>query len=301
MRFKIFLPRQIVFFVSEKITKFYEIKYKFDGDLYIKEKESLNSSNFILIIDSSIPFRRNFQFSIKQKIIKEFVLASAAGLFPFSLDEYECCLGAKGEDSYIFALKNVDYEKIVSVIGLPMATLISDADEYKITNALKMWMSNKNVYAINSSVFPLDIEKLLSAALSLFLVGLITSSWISWNYYFNKNNEVVMEQSKQLRDKAEPLFRKRMVIAHMQAFHKAMDKLNESTPDGTLAMMLSSINSLPDNCYIEKIEFEDDKVVISGWGTVPTTWFSTYSIPESNYQINDLPKLDQFTFWFEKK
>lgn len=298
MAMRFFLPRQLVFWSSDRQPSYYAVRFRWDGGFSLTEQNSLVEGRpFVLLLDSALPFRRNFQFSIQQRVKREFILASAAGLFPFALDDYACSLGAKDSESYLFALKNSDYDAIVAVVGQPAAVLVSDFNESAMMSAVQSWLNNRSVYALNSPLLPVDPAKLLSGILVAFAFLMMVSAWGAWSSYFQGNEELMQQQALQITKKAEPLLHKRMVVSHMQSAYKAVDKLAESSPEELIRQLMPMLEALPADCYVEKIQFENGRLEIEGWGTIPAAWFVEHGIPDKNYRLDDLPKTDRFTFW----
>ena len=298
MLLRFFLPRQVVFFKNDQQIFYYAIHFRWDGGFSLRERSGLIPKiPFILMLDSSLPYRRNFQFSIQQRVKKEFILASAAGLFPFALDEYLCSLGRKDAESYIFALKHCDYDAITLSIGQPAAVLVSDYNNLAMQSAIQFWLNNKAIYALKTSLIPIDPPKFLAGILSTVLLVLMNLTWHVWGEYTQENAILIQKQAAEIKIKADPLLHKRMVIAHMHSVNNALKKLSEYNSESLLRRLMPLLEALPENCFVENIQFENGKIEVIGWGSIPPTWFSRQGISEEGYQLNDLPKIDQFKFW----
>lgn len=296
MRF--FLPTQVVFFESDQSLRYYAFRFRWDGGFTLCEKHSLSVGKpFVLLLDSALPFRRNFQFSITQRIKREFILASAAGLFPFALDDYVCSLGTKDAESYLFAIKNSDYEAIIAAVGQPAAVLVSDSNESAMMSAVQSWMNDKSVYALHSHYLPINPAKLLSGVLitATFIATML--AWGAWSNYFQGNVELIQQQAADVTKKAEPLLHKRMALSHMLSAYKAFDKLTDQRSEKLLRLLMPMLGVLPPECYVEKVQFENGRLEVYGWGTIPVSWFVERGISEKNYRLDALPNMDRFMFF----
>lgn len=296
MRF--FLPRQLVFWGVDQQPTYFAVRFCWDGGFsLVRQKSLIIGKPFVLLLDSALPFRRNFQFSIQQRVKREFILASAAGLFPFALDDYVCSLGVKDSKSYLFALKKCDYDAIVALVGQPAAVLVSDFDELAMVLAMKSWLNNRSVYALTNLLLPVDSAKLLTGILITIGLLVMILSWSAWMSHFQDNEELMRQQAIQITKKAEPLLHKRMVVSHMQSVYKAVDKLTENSSEKLLRQLMPFLEALPVGCYVEKIQFDNGRLEVVGWGNIPAAWFIDHGFSDKDYEVEDFPKINRFIFW----
>jgi|GEM_PF-6148946 len=299
MRF--FIPRQLIYYSKDSGLFFYTIRHAWDGSFSIQACEHLKSEQpFILLLDSDIPFRRRFQFTIKQRLQKEFVLASAAGLFPFALDDMLCCLGRKNAESYIFALRQADFDEILTdkgLSGIPQAVLVSDFSDAAIESSVTAWLANRSVYAFDNKRFPLNVRYFVTVAVSVLIIFETLADWFLWDDYFSENKQLKQQQAQQIMAKAKPLLHKQLAISHFYAFFSAMEQLSSLDVDRLLAKMLPVLDKLPKGSFVEEIKYEENRLAVNGWGNISSDWFIQHGINEKDFEVVELPKENRFTFY----
>jgi hypothetical protein len=290
-----FLSKQIVFVDQNKQQYFFVARFRWDGLFDVTESDKFDErKDFILVLDSKVPYRRKFKFDNKKQVNRATLMAASEGAFPFDMDEFYVALGVQNQERYVFAL-NKEFLATLAVPENYKAVLVSDADNNAIKQALMEWMSKGNGYDfLGGQSFFKPFRWLL---LAICLLVVLTFSGAYWTWSLHSFNEARFNkgQIERLREQALPLLKKQMMLSHMKAALGAFHELSQMKAPLAIGVLGSILDKIPKGVNIVEIKFKDDLLEISGWGkNIQKEWLDKLDIKFKEVVINELPERDHF-------
>lgn len=294
-------PRWALYVGKDGKKKFFRLSYRWDGALKIKPHSSeVIPKKYILILDTSLLFRRVFRIPEKRQLARSVLLASAADAFPFDLDNGRFALGEKGGATYIFGCMQSKFDQLIGGNDSARAVLVSAGSEQgAILTALRQWLkwgALRDFLARPRPILP-------GVILTFLLVGILSGmAAYAVSVWMEKERELAHHQRAyiaKLRMAAEPLMQKRKTVTHMIEAEKALAGIALMPGGQATAKLNDVLISIPKGSRIDKITFEESKLEILGWGEDPQQWLKLPLLKMATIEYIEYPKENRFKLLFD--
>lgn len=289
------LPRDVVYLDPDSNPHPHVVRYRWDGALDVVPGGSENSSEFVLVLDPGLPFRRRFRMPAAGRFARHGLSDLASELFPFSRDASHYALGEVEREPYVFALPDGQLRELSGRFSrAPQAVLVGRGQPRDLRHALSLWVGQGRAFDFLNRPRPIPRSLLLSLLLAGALLG--AAVWASGdlmqtfaNYRDTKNARIA-----KLKSEAELLARRRVSIAHMNAAYAAVNGLFESGGGRMHTLLESLVNGLPDDIELRSVVFDGESLKVSGWSKSGVGWTEDIAGEVTVVEHDKLPERDRF-------
>lgn len=293
------LPRRVIALDGQFKPKHYRIQKNLLGQISVFPQSDLvplkPDEDCLLCLDPSILYRRkaNFNASTRSDLRR-----LAADLFPFADDDTQyAASSATLSAAYIYALPFAEMAQLQKIANVPVAAVLPCADDKaSVESAIQ-----QRLYGVGDLI---DLHgspaRFLSpaiasfAAIALIFLLIVFGGAFMWQWQNQWHKSVLSQDIAALESEALPAQKRANAIAIMQSTLLAAQQIQTSASAKAFVIVSQLVASIPNGISIDRIEFKDNKLAISGLGKNPQSWLIQNGFAERDIQITPMPQIDRY-------
>lgn len=220
----------------------------------------------------------------------------AADFFPFAAEQTSYAQTQEDGANELFALRDQDWQNFKRLLPAPpIAVLPSRLDKIAVQHALAQRLQHHALTDLHPQpvrFYPPPLLRLWQwILLWVVLAALgyaVLAGALDWQ---NKNRQQQLirfeENSTGLRDKNQALQR-------MQGGMAALNDFGTEPPAALYPVLSRLFATIPVGHSLDRIEFKDNQLRISGLGPQPQSWLGGFGVAVPDVQITVLPQMNRY-------
>lgn len=264
----------------------YRIRYRLNGECALEPSAIPAGEPSLVILESTIPFRRKLQGFPANEKSRQALLKAAVDEFPLASEQIDCALGIRGNDGYVYALPREQREALVDHGVTAAAILVaqdslSDSALLTVTEDFARYGPS---FAIGGAPRFISRHSASMAFLSAFVAGEILLL-AALAFLPNPFDRILEWEKVRLVQEAGDLQLKHANTNLMLTERQAVLAFRAS-PEAQLPVELSRLISItPPGHSIQRIEYKDGLLKIAGTGDSAADWFANAGFPSAQVSI----------------
>jgi len=293
------LPKRIVAFDAEFKPKHFRIHSNWIGSVMVMPQSDMvsfrSSEDCMVCVDPKTLFRRRAQFAVQKR---DDLNRLAGDLFPFAEGDASFAAGYAGEGAgYVFALPANELAQIQKLVSAPIAGILaSSADKTSIESALAARLYGAQTVCDLKKDAPrfLSPAMLRSAIMAAGLVVTLLGGSFLWHWQNQWHKNMLRNEIAQLQTEVAPVQKRAQALELMQATMADMADLQNDAGARVYGAIGQLMSSLPSGMSIDRVEYKEGKLSISGLGKSPQNWLTQNGIAAGDIQITAMPQIDRY-------
>lgn len=293
----LFLPNRVVAYDRAAKPRHYRLASDWFGRLRLEPQSDLiplgANDAYWLVLDPQLVFFRQQTLTALPSLDLPRV---AADFFPFSADQaFYAQTQIDGQD-YVLAWRDQDWQHWQQAqAATPIAVLAAPNDSSAVLAAVtrRLTMGSGDLHPQPRKLWPPSLPRtmlwlfvLLTVVVGGFAVGQQILAW--------RNTQLQAELTA-LETEFGPIRNQGQALEKMQASLRAQDAFMATRDAALYAPLANLLQTLPPNHAIDRIEYKDGRLQISGLGQNAATWLAQNGVDANQVQIIPLPTLNRFT------
>ncbi len=302
------MPKRIIALDGDGKTRHFRWKMNRFGQIGVVQQSEMTpfarGQKCVVCIDPRLLFRRRSNLAVQNRmeldrIARDFFPFSATDSVAFAYARDQIANGNDTEnagDNLILALPDQDWAAMQKNIPVPVAAVLcSEAAAPAIQSALEQRFASGTLPDLS----PNPARFVAPAIFALFawvavLTVILLSGYGMWRFQndWQRNKlsgEIAALESEVLvtKQRFEAMQAMRATLSDFQDFQMAEN-------NGLHKTLVQLVQTLPQGVSIDRIEFKDGKLSISGLGRDPKDWLAGFGITPGDIEITPLPQYNRY-------
>jgi hypothetical protein len=284
------LPRRLVAVDRARERHEFRIRVRLDGRVAVVRGAAGRAGPFVLAVDPMLVYRRRAAFVPPAAADMQ---QMAAGLFPF---DRETTAYAAASETEVFAVPRAELTALGDGLGEPQAVLVAPPTAPELTAALAGRLRRGEAADLSNHPRRLaNPAALITAGLVVALAGVIWGVAAAATARDDSRLAELRQQLRQIEANAGPLIQRRETIARMSVAMDETDRLEQSQRRLAIEMVGRLLVAVPPGAFIEKVEYAEQRIVLTGFGNEPLQWLGPFGVKPEDVIITKMPATDRFT------
>ncbi|TAH32237.1 MAG: hypothetical protein EYC62_09440 [Alphaproteobacteria bacterium] len=296
-----FLPKRIIALDEQGKAKHFRWQADRYGQIRIESQSEMTpfarAQKCVVFLDPRLMFRRRCPMPIASKADLNRI---ARDFFPFSSEQNVHFAytkdGGDSAENVIFALPENDWlilQKNISAPALAVLPASADVDSIKAGLLQRFDIGAANdLIAKPTRILPPVLQAF--AKLVLLFVTILAVGYTLWSFQYDWQQQKLMRDIATLQTEVQNTKQRYEAMQTMRSTLEDFDKFQAQENSRFFPILSRLIQTLPPGISIDRVEYKEGRLNISGLGRDPKEWLSAFGVDPSTIEITPLPQFNRY-------